>query len=141
MKSLAELAAIKAKMQDKVVIREGEGAVRVVVGMATCGIAAGARPVLSAFVEEVANKGLTSKVTVTQTGCIGICQYEPVVEIYEDGKEKVTYVKLDANKAKRIVEEYKPQFPSAKAFLDYQDSLNDEGDRIIYKNGEAVIRL
>ena len=106
MKSLAELAAIKAKMQDKVVIREGEGAVRVVVGMATCGIAAGARPVLSAFVEGVANKGLTSKVTVTQTGCIGICQYEPVVEIYEDGKEKVTYVKLDANKAKRIVEEH-----------------------------------
>lgn len=106
MKSLAELAAIKAKMQDKVVIREGEGAVRVVVGMATCGIAAGARPVLSAFVEGVANKGLTSKVTVTQTGCIGICQYEPVVEIYEDGKEKVTYVKLDAAKAKRIVEEH-----------------------------------
>ena len=106
MKSLAELAAIKAKMQDKVVIREGEGAVRVVVGMATCGIAAGARPVLSAFVEEVANKGLTSKVTVTQTGCIGICQYEPVVEIYEDGKEKVTYVKLDADKAKKIVEEH-----------------------------------
>ena len=106
MKSLAELAAIKAKMQDKVVIREGEGAVRVVVGMATCGIAAGARPVLTAFVEGVANKGLTSKVTVTQTGCIGICQYEPVVEIYEDGKEKVTYVKLDADKAKRIVEEH-----------------------------------
>ena len=106
MKSLAELAAIKAKMQDKVVIREGEGAVRVVVGMATCGIAAGARPVLSAFVEGVANKGLTSKITVTQTGCIGICQYEPVVEIYEDGKEKVTYVKLDADKAKRIVEEH-----------------------------------
>ena len=106
MKSLAELAAIKAKMQDKVVIREGEGAVRVVVGMATCGIAAGARPVLSAFVEGVANKGLTSKITVTQTGCIGICQYEPVVEIYEDGKEKVTYVKLDAEKAKKIVEEH-----------------------------------
>ena len=106
MKSLAELAAIKAKMQDKVVIREGEGAVRVVVGMATCGIAAGARPVLSAFVEGVASKGLTSKVTVTQTGCIGICQYEPVVEIYEDGKEKVTYVKLDAEKAKKIVEEH-----------------------------------
>ncbi|MBR2388864.1 MAG: (2Fe-2S) ferredoxin domain-containing protein [Clostridia bacterium] len=106
MKSLAELAAIKAKMQDKVVIREGEGAIRVVVGMATCGIAAGARPVLSTFVEGVANNNLTSKVTVTQTGCIGICQYEPVVEIFEDGKEKVTYVKLDADKAKRIVEEH-----------------------------------
>ena len=106
MKSLAELAAIKAKMQDKVVIREGEGAVRVVVGMATCGIAAGARPVLSAFVEGVANKGLTSKVTVTQTGCIGICQYEPVVEIFEEGKEKVTYVKLTAEKAAEIVEKH-----------------------------------
>ena len=106
MKSLAELAAIKAKMQDKVVIREGEGSVRVVVGRATCGIAAGARPVLSAFVEGVAQNGLTSKVTVTQTGCIGICQYEPVVEIFEDGKEKVTYVKLDADKAKKIVEEH-----------------------------------
>ena len=106
MKSLAELAAIKAKMQDKVVIREGEGSIRVVVGMATCGIAAGARPVLSTFVEGVANNGLTSKVTVTQTGCIGICQYEPVVEIFENGKEKVTYVKLDAAKAKKIVEEH-----------------------------------
>ena len=106
MKSLAELAAIKAKMQSKVVIREGEGAIRVVVGMATCGIAAGARPVLNAFVEGVAQKGLSAKVTVTQTGCIGICQYEPVVEIFEDGKDKVTYVKLDADKAKEIVEKH-----------------------------------
>jgi NADP-reducing hydrogenase subunit HndB len=106
MKSLAELAAIKAKMQSKVVIREGEGAIRVVVGMATCGIAAGARPVLNAFVEGVAEKGLSAKVTVTQTGCIGICQYEPVVEIFEDGKDKVTYVKLDADKAKEIVEKH-----------------------------------
>ena len=106
MKSLAELAAIKAKMQSKVVIHEGEGAVRVVVGMATCGIAAGARPVLNAFVEGVAQNNLTSKVTVTQTGCIGICQYEPVVEIFEDGKDKVTYVKLDADKAKEIVEKH-----------------------------------
>ena len=100
MKSLAELAAIKAKMQDKVVMREGSGDLRVVVGMATCGIAAGARPVLNAFVEEVSNAGLSDKVTVTQTGCIGICQYEPVVEVFEAGKEKVTYVKMTAEKAK-----------------------------------------
>ncbi len=106
MKSLAELAAIKAKMQNKVALREGEGAIRVVVGMAACGIAAGARPVLSAFVEGVAEKNLGAKVTVTQTGCIGICQYEPVVEIFEEGKEKVTYVKLDADKAKEIVEKH-----------------------------------
>ena len=106
MKSLAELAAIREKMQSKVVIREGMGTVRVVVGMATCGIAAGARPVLKAFTEGVNAAALTDKVTVTQTGCIGICQYEPVVEIFEEGKEKVTYVNLDEQKAKEIVEKH-----------------------------------
>lgn len=106
MKSLAELAAIREKMQNKVVIREGENATRVVVGMATCGIAAGARPVLNAFVEGVVSANLSDKVTVSQTGCIGICQYEPVVEVYEDGKDKVTYVKLDAQKAAEIVEKH-----------------------------------
>ena len=106
MKSLAELAAIREKMKDKVAIREGSGQIRVVVGMATCGIAAGARPVLNAFVDGVNKEGLTDKVTVTQTGCIGICQYEPVVEIFEEGKEKVTYVKLDAAKAAEIVEKH-----------------------------------
>ena len=106
MKSLAELAAIRERMQSKVVIREGMGTTRVVVGMATCGIAAGARPVLNAFVEGVSKNGLTDKIAVTQTGCIGICQYEPVVEIFEEGKEKVTYVKLDAAKAAEIVEKH-----------------------------------
>ncbi len=106
MKSLAELQAIREKMQNKVIMREGSGDVRVVVGMATCGIAAGARPVLNTFVEEVAGQGLADKVTVTQTGCIGICQFEPVVEIYEAGKEKVTYVKMTAEKAKEVVEKH-----------------------------------
>ena len=106
MKSLAELQAIREKMQNKVIMREGSGSVRVVVGMATCGIAAGARPVLNTFVEEVANQGLSDKVTVTQTGCIGICQFEPVVEIYEADKEKVTYVKMTAEKAKEVVEKH-----------------------------------
>ena len=106
MKSLAELAAIREQMEDKVAIRTGSGEIRVVVGMATCGISAGARPVLSTFVEEVANAGLADKVMVTQTGCIGICQYEPVVEIFEDGKDKVTYVKMTSDKAKRVVEEH-----------------------------------
>ena len=96
MKSLAELAAIREKMKDKVAIRKGLGQVRVVVGMGTCGIAAGARPVLSAFVEKVSEAGLSDKVTVTQTGCVGNCQLEPVVEVFEDGKEKVTYVKMTA---------------------------------------------
>ena len=107
MKSLDELKAIRDKMKGQVDIREeGSDATRVVVGMATCGIAAGARPVLSAFVEEVANANLTSKVTVSQTGCIGICQFEPVVEIIEAGKEKVTYVQMTPEKAKRVVEEH-----------------------------------
>ena len=106
MKSLAELAAIRDKMKNKVVIREGSNETRVVVGMATCGIAAGARPVLSAFVEGVSEAGLAGSVTVTQTGCIGICQYEPVVEIYESGKDKVTYVKMTPEKAAEVIEKH-----------------------------------
>ena len=106
MKSLAELQAIKEKMKDKVILREGTADVRVVVGMATCGIAAGARPVLNALVEGVNEGGLADKVTVSQTGCIGLCQYEPIVEIFEAGKDKVTYVKMDADKAKRVIEEH-----------------------------------
>ncbi len=106
MKSLAELAAIREKMKDKVVLREGTSDMRIVVGMATCGIAAGARPVLNAFVEEVNKAGLSATVTVTQTGCIGVCQYEPVVEVFEAGKEKVTYVKMSPEKAARVVAEH-----------------------------------
>ncbi len=106
MKSLAELQAIKEKMQNKVAIREGSNEKRVIVGMATCGIAAGARPVLSAFVEQVEAAGLAGAITVTQTGCIGLCQYEPIVEVVEAGKDKVTYVKMTADKVARVVEEH-----------------------------------
>ena len=106
MKSLAELQAIKDKMKSKIVLREGTGDIRVVVGMATCGIAAGARPVLNAFVEEVNNAGLNEKVTVSQTGCVGYCQLEPIVEVYEAGKEKVTYIHMTSDKAKEVVEKH-----------------------------------
>lgn len=107
MKSLEELMAIKQKMQDKVAVRNASNdSVRVVVGMATCGIAAGARPVLNAFVEAVNDAGLATKVSVTQTGCIGLCQYEPIVEVYEKDKEKVTYIKMTAEKAKEVVEKH-----------------------------------
>ena len=106
MKSLAELQAIKEKMKDKVILREGSADIHVVVGMATCGIAAGARPVLNALVEQVNANGLSEKVSVSQTGCIGLCQLEPIVEVFEADKEKVTYIKVDADKAKRIVEEH-----------------------------------
>ncbi len=106
MKSLAELQAIKERMKNKIVLREGAGDIRVVVGMATCGIAAGARPVLAAFVEEVNNAALADKVTVSQTGCVGYCQLEPIVEVYEAGKEKVTYIHMTADKAKEVVEKH-----------------------------------
>ena len=107
MKSLAELQAIREKMKSRVSLREGHQAIRIVVGMATCGIAAGARPVLNTLVEEVNRLGLTDTATVTQTGCIGICRLEPIVEVYENGSdEKITYVKMTPEKAKRVVEEH-----------------------------------
>ena len=106
MKSLEELKKIREEMQSSMNIREGpEKNTRVVVGMATCGIAAGARPVLTEFVDEVAKRGL-NEVKVIQTGCIGFCQLEPIVEIFEQDKDKVTYVEMTPEKAKRIVAEH-----------------------------------
>ena len=102
-KSLEDLKKMREAALKKVEMREGGKDYRVVVGMATCGIAAGARPVLSALVEEVEALGLSGKVSVSQTGCIGICQYEPVVEVYEPGKEKVTYVKMTPEKMVQVV--------------------------------------
>ncbi|MBO5248499.1 MAG: (2Fe-2S) ferredoxin domain-containing protein [Clostridia bacterium] len=107
MKTLAELEAIRERMKGKVAVREAnDNTIRIVVGMATCGIAAGARPVLNAIAEEVSKQGLSETVTVTQTGCIGLCQYEPIVEVYQQGKEKVTYVKMDSEKAKKVIEDH-----------------------------------
>ena len=106
MKSLAELQAIRDEARGKVTLREGQDdAIRVLVGMATCGIAAGARPVLTTIVDEVAKRGLQN-VMVTQTGCIGICQFEPVVEVVEPGKDKITYVKMTPEKAVRMVNDH-----------------------------------
>ncbi len=106
MKSLEELKAIREKMQKQMDVRENsDDNIRVVVGMATCGIAAGARPVLTAFLEEVHRRDLKN-VTVTQTGCIGVCRLEPIAEVYVPGEEKVTYVKLDAQMVPRIVAEH-----------------------------------
>ena len=106
MKSLEELKAIRDRMKGTVGVRvPGDDHVRVVVGMATCGIASGARPVLNTLAEEVRRLGL-DKVTVTQTGCIGLCQYEPIVEVMEPGKEKITYIKMNPDKAKEIVDKH-----------------------------------
>ena len=106
MKSLRELQAIRDKMKASVNTREGagEGKMRILVGMATCGIAAGARPVLNAFSEEILKRDIHDAI-VSQTGCIGICQFEPVVEIIE-GDKKTTYVKMDPEKVKRVVVEH-----------------------------------
>ena len=106
MKSLAELEAIKNKIKNQVdVRRDAEDGIRIVVGMATCGIAAGARPVLAALVEEVGKRNL-SNVSVAQTGCIGMCRLEPIVEVYEPGKERVTYVKMDEEKARKVIADH-----------------------------------
>ena len=106
MKSLAELQAIRDKMRRQIDLRDsGDDRIRVVVGMATCGIAAGARPVLNAFLEEVAKRQLNN-VTVSQTGCIGVCRLEPIVEVYVPGQEKVTYVKMTPDKVPTVVSEH-----------------------------------
>ncbi len=106
MKSLAELQAIRDRAKAQLNIRQDNpDAIRILVGMATCGIAAGARPVLNAFTEEIAKRGLTN-VTVTQTGCIGICQFEPVVEIEVPGEDKVTYVKMTPEKVAKVVNDH-----------------------------------
>ena len=106
MKSLEELKAIRERMQGEVGVRKADtNETRVVVGMATCGIASGARPVLNTLAEEVRAKKLDN-VVVTQTGCIGLCQYEPIVEVFAPGKEKVTYVKMTPEKAKEVVEQH-----------------------------------
>lgn len=107
MKSLEELKAIRIRMQGQVGMRaEDHAHTRVVVGMATCGIASGARPVLNTLSALVQEKGLTDRISVTQTGCIGLCQYEPIVEVMEPGKPKVTYIKMNPDKAAEIVERH-----------------------------------
>ena len=106
MKSLADLQAIRERMKKQIELRDtGEDQIRVLVGMATCGIAAGARPVLNAFLEEVEKRGL-SNVSVTQTGCIGVCRLEPIVEVLVPGQEKVTYVKMSPEKVPAVVSEH-----------------------------------
>ncbi len=107
MKSLAELEAIRQKTLERINLRrENENElVRIVVGMATCGIAAGARPVMLAFMEEV-NKREMGNVTVTQTGCVGMCRLEPMVDVYLPGQPKVTYVHMTPEKAVRVMEEH-----------------------------------
>ena len=106
MKSLEELKAIREKMKRQMDLRDNdENNIRVVVGMATCGIAAGARPVMTAFLDGINRRGLTN-VTVSQTGCIGVCRLEPIAEVFVPGEEKVTYVRLRPEMIPAIVEQH-----------------------------------
>ena len=105
MKSLADLQAIREKTLENINMRKDENAARVVIGMATCGIAAGARPVMLAFVDEIGKRQL-QHVTVSQTGCVGMCRLEPMVDIMVPGKEKVTYVHVKPEMVPRIVAEH-----------------------------------
>ena len=104
MKSIADIKAIRERMQSQIIMRDNSDSdeIRVVVGMATCGISAGARPVYNAFIDEIAKRNLAN-VKVTRTGCLGMCKLEPIVEIYVPNTEKVTYCHLDAEKAVNIV--------------------------------------
>ncbi len=105
MKSLEELAKIREEAIKDMNIRSESSDIRIVVGMATCGISAGARPVLQALVEEVKTRSL-GNVSIAQTGCIGVCRFEPIIEVYEPGKEKVTYIEMTEEKAKKVINEH-----------------------------------
>ena len=105
MKTIQELEEIRKKTLDTINIRKDRSGTRIVVGMATCGIAAGARPVLLTIMDEIKKHDL-SDVVVAQIGCIGMCRLEPIVEVYKPGEEKVTYVKVNPSKAIRIVNEH-----------------------------------
>lgn len=105
MKSIAELEEIRKKTLDEIGMRKNKGGRRIVVGMATCGIAAGARPVMNALVEELKKRNIND-VKVTMTGCIGVCRLEPIIEVFEDDGSKVTYVRMTAEKAVRVVTEH-----------------------------------
>ncbi|MBP7402472.1 MAG: (2Fe-2S) ferredoxin domain-containing protein [Clostridia bacterium] len=106
MKSITELESVRnATLAKMATGKAGGSRLRVLVGMATCGIAAGARPVLNAIRDTLAAKGI-SDVSVVSTGCIGVCRLEPIVEVIDETGAKTTYVRMDAEKARRVVEEH-----------------------------------
>ncbi len=102
MNSINQLNQLKADAVKNFEVTDGY---RIVVGMATCGISAGAKPVMEKLKEETAAKGL-GDVQIVPTGCVGMCIYEPIVEVYEPGKEKVTYIHMDPERVTRVVSEH-----------------------------------
>ncbi len=104
MKSLDDLKKIRDAAQKKVTMRGKNEGTRILVGMATCGISAGARPVMNKFVEELSDRKMDD-VTVTPVGCIGECAIEPIVEVLE-GEKRTTYCRVDIKVAERIIKEH-----------------------------------
>ncbi len=124
MKSLAQLEELRNKTLAKINLRKDEGdGIRIVVGMATCGIAAGARPVLKAMMDEIEKRNLGEKVSLTQTGCIGLCKFEPIVEVYMPDGEKITYVEMTAEKAVKVVND---TVVNGKVINEYTIGANDK---------------
>ncbi len=108
MKSIADIMKIRDQMQSEIIMRDNTDdnkETRIVVGMATCGISAGARPVYNTLIDEVAKRNLKG-VKVTRSGCLGMCKLEPIVEVFVPGQEKITYIHVDAEKAKKIVQDH-----------------------------------
>jgi len=122
MKSIADLEEIRKKTLDKIGLRTRKEGFRVIVGMATCGIAAGARPVMNAFIEELKKRNV-SEVSVTMTGCIGVCRLEPLVDVVDKEGNKVTYVKMTPERAARVVAEH---IVNGRVCADYTIGASEE---------------
>lgn len=104
-KSLDDLKKIRDAALAKRKLGETSGSKQVIVGMGTCGIAAGARETMKSVLDFIEANNLEN-VVVTQTGCIGLCEQEPIMQVVMPGQEKVTYGKVDAEVAKKIMKEH-----------------------------------
>jgi (2Fe-2S) ferredoxin len=104
-KSLDDLKRIREEALEKRRVKSASGQAQVIVGMGTCGIAAGARDTMKAILGEIESEGL-SGVVVTQTGCIGLCEKEPIVQIAIGDQPKVTYGKVTPEVARQILREH-----------------------------------
>ncbi|MBP8614062.1 MAG: (2Fe-2S) ferredoxin domain-containing protein [Firmicutes bacterium] len=102
MKSIEQLERLKDETLEEIRLRSSSGSPRIVVGMGTCGIASGARDTMLAILDEL-RKRKKLDVTVTETGCIGLCSQEPIVTVQIPGEPDVVYGKVDVNRARQIV--------------------------------------
>uniref|UniRef100_A0A7C3RM91 (2Fe-2S) ferredoxin domain-containing protein n=1 Tax=Dictyoglomus thermophilum TaxID=14 RepID=A0A7C3RM91_DICTH len=103
--TLEDLKKIKEKTQAELEMRSPEGKDKIVVHMGTCGIAAGARETLLAILDEIEKRGLKN-VVVTQAGCIGLCEYEPLISVQKLGGHKVLYKHVTPEKARKIIAQH-----------------------------------